>query len=630
MSGLAAIMNMQVMGDLPVRTETLKQMAGRIGFHTDGATENWGNKSISVMWINPVYFNSVTMASDIQNNLFVWIKGEIYDINNNSKNLQNKEGIQQKLDTPATFILNNYREKGTSIFKKLNGSFAAVIYDTTSHELLLVSDRCGSHPLFYTISEKMLAFATSACAVAASGLAGSDKDLLAVFEFFTFQMVLSDRTYYKNIKMVPPGTYIIFSNGIISHSKYSEIKFEPGNKPELYYIEALADAFQNAVKRRTEDDKRFGLLLSGGLDSRGILGSDKEGRISSTITIGGYRNREVRIAEKCAGIAGRKHIYLQRDKDYYYNLIEGAIDLADGMDRFDNAHFLGFGDSFIENTDVIINAWWLDDIVKGLHLPLKKIGMGGLNLETPLVESVLKKDIYRVIIECGSQHGRRDIIFAPSFRKRADEFMTASLEPLISGFENYSGDISNVGPYMFFTSSAFKHHSVLNMLSLRPYIIERTVAFDNDLIDLYFETPTKYKAAGRIFKKAISTITPELMNVINTNTLIRAGDSVWKESFSRFFLKLSGGIAARLIPSRTERIETEYSWPNPGAIIRLNKSFQSLIFSTINDETALNPEIFDIDYANRAFQDHIAGKRNTHDLLFLYLTYGIWNKKYGN
>ncbi len=86
----------------------------------------------------------------------------------------------------------------------------------------------------------------------------------------------------------------------------------------------------------------------------------------------------------------------------------------------------------------------------------------------------------------------------------------------------------------------------------------------------------------------------------------------------------------RLRPKRFERIHTVGSWPDFNVLIRQNPRLRTLIHDTINDEASLSPEVFDIAHANRVYEQHLSGKRNDYGLLFLYLTFGIWNRQYGH
>ena len=630
MSGIAAVLDLSGNQEPFGSEERVNRMIALLDSTGDDAIKTWSHKGIAVAWVNPNAVQTTRQVVNDDNSLFMWMKGELFDLEKERKRLLGSGLRLPKEDDAPSLCLRLYEEYGNDLFARLNGSFAIMIYDATRHELILVSDRAGSHPLYYACYGNRVLAATTARAVGSAASAESKRDLQAIIEFFTFQMVLGDRTYYENVRMVPPGKMLRFRAGNIDRTTYWQARFEPEHRPEAWYVEALADAFLSAVARRTEDDRRYGLLLSGGLDSRGILGSDKLGKITTTITLGDTRNREVRLAEKISAKAGRKHIFLQRDENYYFRIVKQAVDLADGTDRIDHAHFLGFGDALREQADVILNGWWLDDITKGLHLPLRTVGRGMFRIDTPQVESVCREDIYRVIMNGSIRHWRRDRIFAPSIRFKVEEHIRASLEPLIRNMDDYARSMANVGPYLYITSSAAKHHSALNTLSLRPFVIERTVALDNDLLDLYLSTPVEYKAAGRVFRKALILIAPELLSIRNANTLLRASASEWSVAISRLCQRNARALVRRLRPSRFDHIHTPRSWPDFNVLIRLNPRLQTLIHATINDEASLDPDVFDIAYANRVYQDHLAGKRNAQGLLLLYLTFGVWNRQYSS
>jgi asparagine synthase (glutamine-hydrolysing) len=181
--------------------------------------------------------------------------------------------------------------------------FALALYDNFQKKLFLARDRYGIKPLYYTVAtgktgQKTLLFASEVKSILQYPDYQRDIDYQALVEYFTFQNIFSDRTLYKNIRLLSPGVYLEInvpntqsipsghelpaSNyqpsatnhqlSPISYHKYWDYNFhEPYNvKDEREYLEELNRLFTQAVVRQMVSDVEVGSYLSGGMDSGSI------------------------------------------------------------------------------------------------------------------------------------------------------------------------------------------------------------------------------------------------------------------------------------------------------------------------------------------------------------------------
>ena len=63
-------------------------------------------------------------------------------------------------NTDTEVILAAYKEWGLASLSKLNGMFSFCLYDRNLEKIFLVRDRVGEKPLYYTNSDKGLAFSS--------------------------------------------------------------------------------------------------------------------------------------------------------------------------------------------------------------------------------------------------------------------------------------------------------------------------------------------------------------------------------------------------------------------------------------------------------------------------------------
>ena len=191
--------------------------------------------------------------------------GEIYNFDDLCKLFPSKP-IQDE----ANLILELYLRFGEKAFSKLKGMFAIAIM--TPDKLLLARDTTGIKPLVYYTSGNKLYFASEIKALLRSTdkMIDIDRDALAEASVFGFVFDL-EKTMFKGIKQIQPGSCLSFSQGKIKVTKYNHLK------PSFYGRELwkssdtltkYSDIMNCASKLYTDHSKHSqAVYLSGGIDS---------------------------------------------------------------------------------------------------------------------------------------------------------------------------------------------------------------------------------------------------------------------------------------------------------------------------------------------------------------------------
>src|SRR5690348_12512307 len=85
--------------------------------------------------------------------------GELYNFKSLTPELQ-RLGHVFATGSDIEVALHGYESWGDGVFRRLNGMFALAIWDGRQKRLLLARDRLGKKPLYYTIHDGVLAFAS--------------------------------------------------------------------------------------------------------------------------------------------------------------------------------------------------------------------------------------------------------------------------------------------------------------------------------------------------------------------------------------------------------------------------------------------------------------------------------------
>lgn len=187
-----------------------------------------------------------------------------------------KKGHRLRNNSDTAILPHMYEEYGVEMFEKLNGQFAVAIWDKNKQRLILARDRLGEKPLFYYYKEKTLCFASEAKAILKSGLIHAELSPAALKQVFTYWTTLSDRSVFRDIYQVPPGSYLVFENSQTDVKSYWTCTYSKGTdstpKNPHDCINELENKMVASVKNRMISDVPISFYLSGGLDSSLITG----------------------------------------------------------------------------------------------------------------------------------------------------------------------------------------------------------------------------------------------------------------------------------------------------------------------------------------------------------------------
>jgi asparagine synthase (glutamine-hydrolysing) len=203
-------------------------------------------------------------------NLWIIYNGEIFNYPELREDLE-KSGHNFYTSTDTEVLLHLYEEKGASCLTYLNGQFAFAIWDVRKKELFLARDRVGIRPLFYTIQNNKILFASEIKSIFVDQTVPREIDPLAIHQIFTFWTTLTGKTVFKNIQELPPGHFLKISRSEKILQKYWQIPcYGPDEQidwPVDQICEKVQELLTDAIRIRLRADVPVGCYLSGGLDS---------------------------------------------------------------------------------------------------------------------------------------------------------------------------------------------------------------------------------------------------------------------------------------------------------------------------------------------------------------------------
>jgi asparagine synthase (glutamine-hydrolysing) len=280
MCGIAGIVNLQQ--PKPISSDALRRMVSIQQHRGPDETGAYLDDRIGLAHSRLSIIDLSEGTQPIHNeNKSLWIiyNGEVF---NYLELRQELVSLGHKFYTTSDteVILHLYEEKGIDCLNELNGQFAFAIWNSNNKTLFLARDRVGILPLFYTIQNQRLYFASEMKAIFSNEEVPRALDLESLDQIFTFWTTLPGKTVFNNIKELPPAHYMLISPYGITTNKYWGMNFlnnkEIVNKKSDDLVNEISETLTDAVRIRLRADVPVGTYLSGGLDSSALTETVKK------------------------------------------------------------------------------------------------------------------------------------------------------------------------------------------------------------------------------------------------------------------------------------------------------------------------------------------------------------------
>jgi asparagine synthase (glutamine-hydrolysing) len=183
-----------------------------------------------------------------------------------------KRGHEFRTRSDTECILHLYEEYGDDCVKHLRGQAAFALWDRRKRKLLLARDRMGKKPLYYTIQNGTLYFASELSALFAALPQKPEIHLEAIDLYLSLQYIPDPLTAYQGVYKLPPAHRLIWQHGDARIERYWDFAYQPKHTAsEEDLIEELRALLKESVKMRLISEVPLGAHLSGGLDSSIIV-----------------------------------------------------------------------------------------------------------------------------------------------------------------------------------------------------------------------------------------------------------------------------------------------------------------------------------------------------------------------
>jgi asparagine synthetase B (glutamine-hydrolysing) len=527
-------------------------------------------------------FLEIDRMEAIVDGCVAYVNGEIY----NQSNLTKDAG-----EVFADTLLRSYREDTLeTLLPKVNGIFNAIIYDRNKKILLLITDRYGLKPIYYSHKNNCLSLAPEVKCFSffRSFHLQIRKDVIDCF--MQLEHFMGNETWLKDVEIAAPSTIYTYS---FEQDSFTSRRYWSWSKIKIAKIsleeasERMGELLENAVKSCSESNSSIGIALSGGSDSRALLAAVHDKK-PVTYTFGTPKSKDMKIASRVSKMAGVKHYSFDTYTSDWLTSRFSGVWKTDGMLNMYHMHYSHLMGEIAKIMDINLSGFLGDAVLGGSYL--EKKGKTFLNKR---IDNSIAQHYYGSHFErCSTK----------------DSFF----------------DLDKIDPYLFYN----RGRRMIGMGAEEPYktVPQRLPFMDIDLMDLSYSLPDEYRVHSKVYNKALLLKYPNFyVDIPHATSGVPISDhpSVLQQFLKKYNRLL--WIAKYKLGFQTSYVNV-HNWLKEPA----TAAFVSMI---LDPKNAIYPSYTGHNYLKEFVVPHLNGKQNYMKQIMGALTLEIWfqqilNKKF--
>lgn len=415
-----------------------------------------------------------------------------------------------------------HQRHGEHFAASLKGSFCLAVVDDERRCVTLATDRLASYPLYWHHAPGLFLFGSEVRAIV-HGQPRPRLDPLALNDLLQLGFPTGTRTLAAGVQLMAGASVVVYDAAAdrVRCTRYHAWAdaFNDGPDDKARYFDEVAAAFEQSMQRATRGDHRYGLSLSGGLDTRVMLASLDARHIPlQTFTLGGRGCADEVIGDQLARLAATRHQFTPLDEGYLSDLRSKAArmtSLGDGMYTSDGFTELLALDAFAASDVTMVLRGHLGELAKaGTAYPF--------HTDARILSMSSKDEVLRYLVERQQSLNFGDRargLFAPEWA--AAEAPDVVLDALrqAADAELTPADLCS---YLYLT----EYHRRVTVPSLeifREATEVRLPLADEDFVAAVLGGRGEWRNGVEIHQTLIRRINPKFLRVRNPNTGAPAG-----------------------------------------------------------------------------------------------------------
>jgi hypothetical protein len=325
-------------------------------------------------------------------------------------------------------------------------------------------------------------------------------DLHSICDIYNYQSIFSQRTIYKQIKLLPPAGICMVRHGKATIRQYWQfpVDTEPFEGSESDLLEESKMLIQEAVQQCVVDVSEPGIMLSGGLDSRllaAVLSREVQSAKAISMQWAPHRSDENKLAEKIARALSLKFFYFKANTTNLLSFIQKNISLSDGVWGFYD--LVPFFESLHKDFPklVLLNGFLMDTLFRSGWVFFPDRDGKRLSVERIVGRYALMKDYQARMVF------KNDFVDLLRTKRRKTVEKEIVDQPL-----NHPAEVS----LRFYIHNRGRRAILSHINILRQFVPIRFPAVSNPLFEFAVKLPYYFRSDTRFYRRLIWNWFPEV------------------------------------------------------------------------------------------------------------------------
>lgn len=418
---------------------------------------------------------------------------------------------QQPPNSDEEMALVLYQHQGLDFVRQVKGTFIIAIWDKAKKQVMVVNDYFGLYPLFYAHHQHTLIFAPEIKAILLQPSIPKTLDMVAVAQYLRFQHLLGDRSFFEEIKLLPNGSILRYDLAtqqfnIQPYRTWADLP----HRPETTFPQAVEECgalMRKAVQTLSGDAYRPGVFLSGGLDSRAILGLIDH-RPVATLTYGTENCRDVYYARRIAWAMNSHHTWVDfPDGHWVEECADFHLTLTEGLHSWIHAHGVSSLPKAREVMDINLTGWGGGTVMENLDSvePLKTSVVDTIALTNQLFHLFNQKFTWPSLTEAEELS-----LYHPHVRSQMMGLAYDSFREALTPYFNLRADIRGE---LFYLDNHCGRLTRNFITFTRSYVEVRFPFFDEALLMFLYAIPAEIRGHRRLYRAMFDREMPHLARI---------------------------------------------------------------------------------------------------------------------
>lgn len=486
-----------------------------------------------------------------------------------------KDKVMTREEREEAILIKAYEKWGCNMADHIYGMFAFALWDDEEQKLFCLRDQFGTKPFYYYVTEegKLLYGTTIRQIMNQPGFVKElNEEMLQLYLSLTY--VAGEDTFFKGVKKLLPGRYMIWQDGKMEIVRYWKPEFHPDESKSLEdWADEIHTTIREIMPEVKEESEVAASFLSGGVDSSYVLAMSD---IQTAAACGYEEERfdESVLAAKTAELLKRDFNRRVVTPEEYFEIVPYVMYNMEQPLGDASAIVFALGcRAAAEKADICYSGEGADEFFGGYNM-YRNAERYGDNLKTFYVgnTNIMKEDEKKKILK----HYNENVLPINLVKDIYDE--TEGLDPL--------SKMSNVDIQIWLEGDIYLN---VDKMSEAAGLEIRMPLTDRRIFDIASRMPSKYKVNDEQNKVAFRT----------------AAANVLPEEIA--FRKKLGFI----VPIRIWMADERY-----------NQDVQRLFDSEIAEK------FFYVDEIKAIFDEYIGGNSDNWRKVWTIYTFLVWYEEY--